>query len=433
MKQIFTFCFTFCFALISWSQNFKEKCATMPVYQKQLQNEQQRSYYQQAETAARAWLSNPVNQEKLLNKQNSVIQIPVVVHVVYKDATQNIPDSNIYSQIAVLNECYSKMNSNYSNTRSIFDSLGVDIEIQFALATIDPSGQSTTGIVRVQAPSGAAFDPIFNNDKVKFTSSGGDDAWPACNYLNFWVCDMSVFGQAFVLGYAQFPGGDPATDGVVIQTEYFGRNSTPHFSGKTAVHETGHWLGMRHIWADDTGCDSTDFVDDTPNAGDASQTDCNTTKNTCSSEAPYWGTLDPPDMVENYMDYSSDSCMTLFTKGQKARMYAFLNTDPYRIAIKDHNTSMCSQLMSVTDIIPDFQDKVTMVPNPAKEFIKLNFKGISIDQLKYEIFDVSGRKLYEDNIVSTEQMINTSKFSSGIYFLRIFNGANSTIKKLIIE
>jgi hypothetical protein len=339
-KQLLTFCIGI-FALSSSLAQNPNKCATMPVYNEHIKNPIYKANFINAEIAAKNWLTNPINKNNAQKKQNSIITIPVVVHVVYKNAAQNIPDTQIVRQIQLLNECFRLQNSNFPTGRAIFDSIGADTEIQFCLAATDPQGNPTTGIIRKSAPSNAGFDPLLNNDKVKSSATNGDDPWPNDKYLNIWVCDMSVFGFTFVLGYATFPGASAALDGVVIQSEYFGYGTAaaPNNLGRTTIHEVGHYFGMRHIWADDdsqaTGqCDSTDFVDDTPNQAAKSESDCNLSINSCSNESSYWGSIDPQDMVENYMDYSADACMAMFSKGQKARMYSFLNTDPARMAIK---------------------------------------------------------------------------------------------------
>jgi hypothetical protein len=356
-----------------------------------------------------------------------------VFHVVYKNAAQNIPDSLIHSQIRVLNECFRKQNTNYSNTRPIFDSLGADVEIEFCLAKYDPQGNPTTGIVRKQAPSNASFNPILGFDNVKKPSKGGDTIWPARQYLNIWTCDMSLFNVEVVLGYAQFPGMDSLTDGVVIQYNYIGKYSKPGFLGRTTVHEVGHWLGLRHIWADDdlgtnpAYCDSTDYVDDTPNQGPRSQTNCNLTANTCSVESAFWGNLNPPDMVENYMDYSRDSCMTLFTRGQKARMYGFLNTDPLRIAIKT-STAGCNAPVGVRENYKNLS--LSVLPNPAGEYFEIHSDVSGWDNVIIRNTNMKtvlewnkyyGQKFYIDNL------------PSGIYIIEIRKGHTSWFKKLIKE
>ena len=236
------------------------------------------------------------------NETRAVITIPTVVHVVYRSGSQNVSDAQIQSQIDVLNEDFRRQNADADNTWSQAD----DVEIEFCLASVDPNGNPTSGITRTSTTK-RSFS--YNNDGVKFASSGGHDAWPASDYLNLWVCDL---GNG-LLGYAQFPGGPAATDGVVIDYAYFGRIGTataPYELGRTATHEVGHWLNLRHIWGDGP-CGVDDFVGDTPES-DAANYACAVGHISCGSV----------DMVQNYMDYSYDGCMNLFTAGQTSRMRA---------------------------------------------------------------------------------------------------------------
>jgi hypothetical protein len=264
-------------------------------------------------------------------------------------------------------------------------------------------------------------------------SKGGDTLWPPNQYLNIWTCDMSFFSIEAVLGYAQFPGMDQQTDGVVIQYNYFGKYAKAKFFGQTTVHEVGHWLGMRHIWADEqpASCDSTDFVDDTPNAKGQSQSDCNKTKNTCSVEATYWGAIDPPDMVENYMDYSKDSCMTMFTKGQKARMYSFLNTDPDRIAICT-STAGCNNFAGVNEI-KNFGDYVKIFPNPASSFVKISLNNMTQADFNFECYNSYGQLLKKGVMDYLVTEIRTEELPVGIYFFKVFNGANTITKRVVLN
>ena len=231
----------------------------------------------------------------------TIVTIPVVVHVVYKTNAQNISDAQIQTQLDVLTDDFRRMNSDANNAWS----QGVDAEIEFCLASIDPSGNPTDGIQRRKTNK-----PSFSaNDFMKFNNKGGLDAWPAADYLNMWVCNLG----SGLLGYAQFPGGAASTDGVVIDYQYFGTIGTataPFDLGRTGTHEVGHWLNLRHIWGDG-GCSVDDFVSDTP-ASDNPNYGCATGHVSC-------GTV---DMVENYMDYSDDVCMNLFTAGQSTRMDA---------------------------------------------------------------------------------------------------------------
>jgi hypothetical protein len=247
-----------------------------------------------------------------------------------------------------------------------------------------------------------------------------------------------LFGTAFVLGYATFPGGPANLDGVVIQSEYFGYGTAaaPNNLGKTTIHEVGHWFGMRHIWADDDGgssgeCDSTDFVDDTPNQGAKSQSDCNLAVNSCSNEAAYWGVLDPPDMVENYMDYSADACMTLFTKGQKARMYSYLNTEPARLAIKTSPIG-CSTV-GLKELYEHIADYVYIFPNPAQDQLQINIAQLTPANLMVEIYNQNGQLVKQLHHLEFQNTIELNSLANGIYVVKVFNAEVSLVKKVVVN
>lgn len=242
-----------------------------------------------------------------VSQNKAVITIPVVVHVVYNTSAQNVSDAQIQSQIDVLNKDFRKLNTDLNLIPSTFSSLVADAEINFCLANRDPSGNATTGIIRVQT-SQTSFS---TNDGMKSASSGGSNAWSTNQYLNIWVCNMS----GGILGYAQFPGGAAATDGVVIGYTCFGTTGTaqaPFNKGRTATHEVGHWLNLRHIWGDAT-CGS-DLVSDTPVH--------NTSNYACPSHPRANSCGTSAEMFMNYMDYVDDACMQMFSNGQKARMQA---------------------------------------------------------------------------------------------------------------
>jgi len=239
-----------------------------------------------------------------------VIKIPVVFHVVYKTAGQNISDALLLSQLNILNEDLRRINADTTDTPDAFGDVAADCNIEFCLAQIDPNGNITTGINRYETD----VTSFNTNDDVKFAAEGGADAWPADSYLNFWVCNLG----ASLLGYAQFPGGPDETDGVVIHYNHVGDNPAgyPYHLGRTATHEVGHWLNLRHIWGDDTNCAGSDLVDDTPNQK-VETYGCPGFPKTdvCSATSP-------GIMFQNYMDYSDDACMNIFTEGQKERMLA---------------------------------------------------------------------------------------------------------------
>ena len=236
-----------------------------------------------------------------LNSQGK-IEIPVVVNVLYRTSSENISNAQIQSQIAVLNEDFNATNRDVSNTPSLFSGVVADIDVQFVLLTVNRKYSKKKS--------------WSTNDAMKYSRYGGIDATNPAEYLNMWVVNKMTSGGSTILGYAQFPGGNPATDGVVIGHNFFGREgrlSPPFHKGRTATHEVGHWMNLRHIWGDAT-C-GTDYVGDTPqhntyNFGCPSYPH----RSTCSGS--------PVEMTMNYMDYTDDACMFMFTDGQKDRALA---------------------------------------------------------------------------------------------------------------
>ena len=292
--------FSMAFLLVGSYSFAQRDCGAVEYLEQQMQLDPKRGEkMDRIEKHTQSFLKNPTRDV------TGTVTIPIVVHVVYNTSAENISDAQIQTQIDVLNEDFRRLNSDADNTWS----QAADSEIEFCLATVDPSGNATTGITRTST----SVTSFGTNDQVKFNSSGGKDAWPAADYLNIWVCDIS----GGILGYAQFPGGNPATDGVVNDYQYFGTIGTataPFNLGRTMTHEVGHYLNLRHIWGDGN-CNVDDFVSDTPTS-DAPNYGCAVGHVSCSST----------DMVQNYMDYSDDACMNLFTIGQKARMRALFDT-----------------------------------------------------------------------------------------------------------
>jgi Pregnancy-associated plasma protein-A len=250
--------------------------------------------------------------------RTGVTVIPVVVHVVYdiNNPVQNISEEQINSQIDVLNRDFRLRNPDSASVPAVFQTLVADARIEFQLASVDPNGNATNGITRTSTTTTSFLD----NDAVKSAATGGADPWPADRYLNIWVC---LLGGG-LLGYAQFPGGPSATDGVVITHTAFGINGTaaaPFNLGRTATHEIGHWLNLFHIWGDDgTGCNGSDMVDDTPNQA-GSNFGAPTFPHVTCSNGPNG------DLFMNYMDYVDDAAMFMFTAGQVVRMQATLDNE----------------------------------------------------------------------------------------------------------
>ncbi|MDC0201700.1 zinc metalloprotease, partial [Flavobacteriales bacterium] len=273
---------------------------------------------QKNENNLQRWIDNQPE-----SSNPTIITIPVVVHVVYYNSNENISTAQVQSQIDILNEDFRRLNSDASNTPSAFQSVAADCEIEFCLATTDPNGNSTTGITRTST-SQSSFS---TNDGVKYSSSGGIDAWNTSEYLNIWVCDIS----GGILGYAQFPGGNSSSDGVVCDYAYFGNIGTatyPFHLGRTATHEVGHYLNLRHIWGD-ANCGN-DQCNDTPTQ-QSSNYGCPSFPSTSNCS----GNGSNGDMFMNYMDYTDDACMNIFSNDQKTRMIAAINT--YRSGLLSSN------------------------------------------------------------------------------------------------
>lgn len=240
--------------------------------------------------------------------------IPVVVHVVHRSDAENISEEQIRSQIDILNADFRNQNADGATVPPAFAGLRADARVAFELAGTDPHGNPTDGITRTRT----TVNGFGSDDAVKSSATGGADPWPAEHYLNMWVCQLA----AGLLGYAQFPGGPDATDGVVVTHTAFGSTGTasaPFNLGRTTTHEVGHWLNLRHIWGDDgTGCNGSDFVDDTPNQGGP---------NVGKPTFPTVSCDNGPDgdLFMNYLDYVDDDAMVMFTHGQVTRMQATLD------------------------------------------------------------------------------------------------------------
>ncbi|MDB5226735.1 MAG: hypothetical protein JWN78_928 [Bacteroidota bacterium] len=267
------------------------------------------------------------------------VTIPVVFHVLYNTAAQNVSDAMIQNQLTVLNQDYSGTNSDIASLPAAFAGIKAgNTGIQFCLAQRDPGGNATTGIVRKSTTTASFTD----DDKVKSSSTGGDNAWDATKYLNIWLCNLG----GGLLGYAQFPGGSASTDGVVILFSSLpGGTATPYNKGRTMTHEVGHWLNLRHIWGD-ANCGN-DLVGDTPTQ-QTSNFGCPTFPHvTCSNGAN-------GDLFQNYMDYTDDACMYMLTAGQSTRMSAIFATGGARASLVTSNgcvpptTTSCGTPSSLT-------------------------------------------------------------------------------------
>lgn len=276
---------------------FQRTCASYEVHQQQLRDNPGLAKRMADIEALTKKITSDISTYRLVN---GIYEIPVVVNVLFRTAAENVSLAQIQSQIEVLNKDFEGTNQDISNLNStIFSTLrSGNTNIKFILDTVIRKSTTKTG--------------WRTNDDMKRSSRGGINPTSPTTKLNMWVCTLTNG----ILGYAQFPGGSSATDGVVILNTAFGNTGTataPFNRGRTATHEVGHWLNLRHIWGDAT-CGS-DLVNDTPTHNTANY-GCPASghRSTCS------GT--PVEMTMNYMDYTDDACMYMFSAGQKSRMLA---------------------------------------------------------------------------------------------------------------
>ena len=358
----------------------------------------------------RKYLSDAKNLRKS-SRISSVITIPVVVHVLYKDATQNISDSQILSQIEVLNKDFRKQNADFSSVVPLeFQSDAADLELAFCLATKDPNGNATTGIERKSVAS--SFN--FNN---QYYTTTGLVAWDTTKYLNIWVGPITNY-----LGFAYFPdAAGTEYDGLAIGYKYFGTTGTataPFNKGRTATHEIGHYFGLNHPWGEaiygnspnsnvcgTTGWD--DFCADTP-----------------ATYYPYFDTPAFPDntytctsttkgaMFMNFMDYVDDSSMAMFSNDQKIITQNTMTS--LRASLLNSNS--CANL-NVTEA--EKIKKINLYPNPASQFVSVASPLIIVDEI--EIFDTSGKLVVSKKNLKTNDQIDVRSLSVGLYYVRLYS------------
>ena len=400
-----------------------------------------------------------------------VLRIPIVFHVVYNNDDQNISDEVLIEQINVLNEDFRRMNANASETRDTFINIAADAEIEFFLAGEDPDGNPSSGITRtftdlssfislsfadileafaecgsdISDPDVAAcLEEFFAGanaidlDLMKSNETGGKDAWDTNRYLNIWVVNLGldVMGGdpiPFILGFAYppmeapnwpadiFPEELEKKDGVVLHYQTVGRNNPTagplvgtNDEGRTCVHEIGHYLGLRHIWGDGD-CSMDDGILDTPTAGSESQATVDISgcgdfhdKDSCTDD-------DLPDMIENYMDYSSERCQNMFTAEQVTLMRAMLEGP--RSGLLDN------QISSIDEI----SDQFVVFPNPSSGNISI-VTDRDIDLL-INVYNAAGKLVYQ----TSELEFDIPTKESGVFFIEISGENQSTFKKIIVN
>lgn len=350
-----------------------------------------------------------------------IIRIPVVVHVLYNTTAQNISDAQVKSQIDALNRDFRRLNADSVNTPLPFKSLAADVQIEFALATADPKGRATTGIVR--KATGVTYWQM--DDKIKYSEQGGDNAWDSRYYLNIWVGNTRS-----LLGYSSVIGAPADKDGIVINTSAFGtlNMSGAYDNGRTAVHEAGHWLGLKHIWGDALCGD--DGIYDTPTQSGFT-TSCPTGIRTSSC-----GSNPAGDMYMNYMDFTNDACLNLFTTGQKEHMRSLFEDGAPRYSLllsKGLNAPWTEESLpeeAIPVVIAPAQLK--LYPNPTSSELVLDFEyDASWIGKEVKILNMNGVVISIVLVSSKTQKVPLSTFTPGVYFIQGINGNKKISQKFI--
>jgi Pregnancy-associated plasma protein-A/Secretion system C-terminal sorting domain len=354
---------------------------------------------------------------------NEVIVVPVVFHVLYNSNDQNVSDQQVLSQLKVLNNDYRRLNADTVNTPAAFKGVAADPRIVFCLAKVDPNGRYTTGIIHKYTSSNL----FLADDEMKFSSSGGDDAWDSKKYLNIWVCNL--FGRT--LGYAVMPGGPAEKDGVVIQYTAFGTIGTaaaPYNKGRTTTHEIGHWLGLRHTWGDaDCGDDS---IADTP-PQETYSTGCPSFPHLSTCSINFYG-----DMFMNYMDFTDDACMNMFTQDQKKEMRGLFSLGNVRNSFL--NSSVCDSSLAEGGPLPSDSTTssgnitISVYPNPFSDQFTISCNNLAdMNGKTIKLYDVTGKLIIAQIIKTEKTLINDGNLPSGMYFLKVEGGNVPKVFKLI--
>lgn len=356
---------------------------------------------QDVEFQIQSWLTS----DNINNRQ--VVVIPVVIHVLYHTASENIPDASIYSQLNFLNRDFRRQNYDAVNTPSAFQPIAADVMIEFCLADIDTNGNYTTGITRTYTDTAVFMDDMFGNNQYYNPSTGGVSPWDPTKYLNIYVINRSYFA-----GTASSPASHGQQwDGIAMDYPYF-------YADHALSHEVGHYFALNHVFGSTFGNVSCgdDLVSDTPvqdyNYG-------------CPTYPKYsCGNTTVSDMFMNYMDYTSSSCKNLFTVGQANRMNATLNTTRASLL----NSTLCPYI----GIEEQSNFNFTFYPNPVSDQLVITMAKNLGSDLLLNVYDISGKVILSQLMqVDSNDVLDVSSLSSGIYFLNISDGKNSKTKKLI--
>lgn len=402
------------------------------------------------------------------SRNEDIYEIPVVFHVIYNSPEENLPDSVIMNQLDILNAAYRRTNEDAINTRPEFLDIVGDAHIEFRLADFDPDGTPTTGITRTASdvayfggvlPYGPGQNSqistwvndslFYNYFRMADSNEGGIEAWDPSSYLNIFIGDMRIFEPEFgnfeelvffgiatpPLNHFNWPSNTiPAAsnyqDGVFMHYVNIGSNNPNTFptpyntfngitnTGKMLVHEVGHYLGLRHIWGDGN-CSVDDFIDDTPNANIDSQWACNASANSCTDDI---GGLDLPNMIENYMDYSSGDCQNAFTQGQ---------IDLMRAVLTDYRPELAEVFVGVNETSP--KSNLKLYPNPNQGNFTLEFDALQ-DALDIRVYNGVGQVIHRQNSNGSSIVRLSLDLQPGFYLLEVNSqNGNPVVQRFVVE
>ncbi|MFL9845475.1 T9SS type A sorting domain-containing protein [Flavobacterium rhizosphaerae] len=388
------------------------------------------------------WLQDKIQKRRgqKLNGQSDdgVYVIPVVVHVIHDGdpvgVNENISDAQVMAQIEVLNQDYRRAFGTPGYNNNV---VGADIGIEFCLAQVDPYGDPTNGIDRVNLE-----EAIWPNEEIIDSQVKPDTQWNPNQYFNIWVVNFGNNSQ--LLGYAQFPNssnlndlpnymGPASTDGVVIGYKYFGSSSlaggnyaAPFDKGRTATHEIGHCFGLYHTWGNSntSNCNVNaadsfkDYCPDTPVSAEANYG--------CSPNDSCPLSLGS-DMIQNYMDYTNDACMNIFTQDQKERILTVLQYAQRRASLL--NSNVCQPVAGREDF--ELLNGINVYPNPAQDLLNISVSNGELPD-SYVIYNSLGQVMANVKVETTSNLgVNTASYSNGLYFIKISKGSQTKTIKFI--
>ncbi len=342
------------------------------------------------------------------NKTDTIIRVPIVFHIIYKNARENISDAQIQSQLDVLNADFGKMNPDTTNAQGFSIA---DVKIEFCLAKKAPDGSLSTGITRTPT--------TINNIGTTQQYYTVAPIWDRQKYLNLWVCDNNA-DTSDEIGFAYPPSiSNSRNEGIVIDFIAFGTMGTaqaPNDKGRTATHEVGHMFDLLHIWGSRSFCGSSDFVDDTPEQQEEIY-NCPNSHTSCGSA----------DMLSNYMGYIDDRCMGAFTEGQKTRMRASIEMSRPGLASDDD----CWPV-GISEI--NALKGVSILPNPSNGSFRIKIPtSIHKEELTIDITNLAGQNIPYTSTIGSKEIEFSMNVPSGIYLMKLRTSKGQTIKKLIVQ